>query len=210
MKKDILISASVLVLILLLGVFGSEFFIRVRTLLSYDFAGAPPPESVSSAWIAEGEREGIRAFVYSEYPFNFKNEILISRGSSSDVREGQPVIYRDALIGITREVFEEAATVQTIFDPAFKLPVRIGESGTDALLTGGITPEISLIPEQAPILKGDAVISSGSAVPYGTFIGRAHDITIADDKLFRKAALAAPYPMYEIREVLVIPLVRKK
>lgn len=208
MRKETTASVIIFACLLVALFFGSQFFLYLRGFLTFGTATNLPRMEVRGI-PARGTR-GIIANVYSEYPFNFKNVLLVSRGSHEGILVGQAVLYRDTLLGTVSDVFEESAAVQTIFDPLFKLPVRIGAAKTDALLIGGVNPRITLIPEHAALTEGDVVFSAGETVPFGTAIGRVRDITLADDKLFRKATLAVPYSVYEVKTVEILPLVRQK
>ncbi len=146
----------------------------------------------------------VRAMVYSEYPFNFKNEITMNRGSQDGIAAGDTVLFDGSLIGTVIESTAHRSVAQTIFDPNFRLPVRIGSAGYDALLAGGPYPMVESIAKTASISAGDSVYSAGSAVPYATPIGKIANVALAPNNLFEEASLSFPYDVGTIQTVEII------
>jgi cell shape-determining protein MreC len=153
----------------------------------------------------------IPAFTYSEYPFNFKNEILISIGSDHNIREGQAVVIGSSassseiiLVGKIRNVIDDAAIVETVFDSRFQASVRIGESGIKALLKGGTTPKVTLVPKDAKVQEGDAIYSVDPGFPFGVPIGEVKNIRLSADQLFQEADADTPYSPSELTAVFIV------
>src|SRR5258708_3997611 len=108
--------------------------------------------------IKEKPRNGRLGLIFSRYPMNFKNELLINLGKNDGAAVGDGVVWNGILIGKVNQVYADSATVQTIFDSGFSLAVRVGNSGVDSLLQGGTRPALTLIPKTAKIATGNAVI----------------------------------------------------
>ncbi|MCX7589858.1 MAG: hypothetical protein N2Z85_02890, partial [Patescibacteria group bacterium] len=124
----------------------------------------------------------IPAFVYSKYPFNLKNELLVKL-PNDNFNIGQGVVLINnldlknfILIGKIKEIHNQFAVVQTIFDPNFKLSVKSGNSLINGLLVGGLNPKITLIPRNANIEQGDIIINAQPELPYGLIIGSIFNI----------------------------------
>ncbi len=145
----------------------------------------------------------IRAMVYSRYPMNFKNEILVDVGKNEGVIQGKAVLFNGVFIGRVEEVFSDSALVQTVFDGNFKMPVRIGSSGYDALLTGGTFPKAGSILKNAPVKRGDIIITADSGFSYGLPIGTVHDVGISSDNLFEEATIDFAYDANNIQTVVI-------
>ncbi len=148
------------------------------------------------------------AFIYSRYPFNFKNEILVSAGEKSGVKTGAVVAIpgngnSTSLLGRVTSIWPDKALVQTVFDPRFQLAVRVGSSGADALLSGGSEPRLTLIAKNAAVKEGDTVYSAADDLPYGLPIGSIRSITLSSDELFREAVLDLPYDLNSLRVVWI-------
>jgi cell shape-determining protein MreC len=145
----------------------------------------------------------VRAMVYSRYPFGFKSELFVNVGSADGVATGSAVTYQGMLLGRVSNLWVHSAAVQTVFDDAFRLPVRIGASGTDGLLTGGSYPYIASIAPGAPIAAGDAIMSAAQGLPYGLPLGVVQSTSTSPDRLFQQAAISFPYNINTVETVLV-------
>ena len=157
----------------------------------------------------------IPAFVYSRYPFNFKNEIMVNAGQKQGIVVGEAVVVSNStssldgrnqnfiFIGKVKNVFEDAALIQTVFDSGFRLAVRIGKAGIDSLLVGGVDPTLTLIPKNAEINSGEAVYSVGADFPYGIPMGEVGEIKLSHDNLFKEANILFPYDLSQVNLVLI-------
>ncbi len=151
-------------------------------------------------------------FVYSRYPFNFKNEFLVNAGANQGITIGQPAVIvpnngtssNSILVGKVEQVFENVSLIQTIFDSRFQSAVRIGKFGTNALLKGGNEPRLSLIPKDAKVANGDVVYSASPDFPYGFAVGNANNIRLSSDQLFQEADVETNYNPNELQSLLII------
>lgn len=145
------------------------------------------------------------AKVYATYPFNMKQTITINAGARNGVAENMTVVSGEKIfVGKVISVSEDAAEVQTIFDPNFEMPVRLGEKGVDAIVRGGAIPFLDLIPKDAKLVEGESVVTSGTVAPYGTPVGTLSGIQRIDYESFQKAGIELPYTINDLREVFVI------
>ena len=111
----------------------------------------------------------------------------------------------DVFIGRITRVYEDYSLVRTIFDPDWRLSVRIGENGINALLVGGPEPRLTTIDKNKILEEGSAVYSADREIPYGTLIGKIKKIIIAPSAVFQEAELELPYELNnEIRELKVL------
>jgi rod shape-determining protein MreC len=146
----------------------------------------------------------IRAMVYSRYPMNFRNELLVSAGSDSGVVTGTAVVFQGMLIGQVQQVFLHQSLVQTIFDNNVKMPVRIGSGGVNGLLQGGSYPMVGSIATVAPLTPGDIVYSAAPGIPYALPIAQVVATSTSADSLFQQATLGFPYDVNNIETVLIM------
>lgn len=153
----------------------------------------------------------IPAFVYSRYPFNLKNELLVTAGSDRGVQTGQAAVTASdasssALMfaGKVENVYSDTSLVETIFDVRFQVPVRIGDSGASALLKGGNNPKLALIPKTAKIAEGAIVYSADAGGPYGLPIGTLKNLRLAQDQLFQEADVEVPYNAGDLQTVFIL------
>jgi rod shape-determining protein MreC len=145
----------------------------------------------------------LRAMVYSRYPMNFRNEILVNAGANEGIAVGKAVLFGNIFIGKVTEVFSDSALVQTVFDGDFKMPVRVGRSGYDALLVGGARPKAGSISKKASLTDGDVVVTADSNFPYGLPVGVVRDVSISADNLFEEASIGFSYDINGIQTVLI-------
>jgi len=213
---------ALIVLTALFIVFAPSYGWKLRTLLTPgNSATATSTESVNltaqneelSAKLAElqtiaaelpkASSSYLRAMVYSRYPLNFKNEILVNAGSNDGVVVGRAVAFEGILIGQVETVFPDSALVMTVFDDRFKLPVRVGSHGYDGLLQGGAYPTVDSIIKNAVLAPDDIVYAAGSSAPFGAPVGQVAATSTSPDSLFLQATLSFAYDMNDVQTVLI-------
>jgi len=145
----------------------------------------------------------VRAMVYSRYPMNFRNELLLNAGADDGVQSGAAVTFQGMLLGQVQKVFSGESLVQTVFDNTLKMPVRIGASGVDGLLQGGSYPTVGSIASNATIVPGDIVYSAAPGLPYGMPIAQVAATSTSPDSLFQQATLNFPYDVNNVETVLI-------
>jgi len=145
----------------------------------------------------------MRAMVFSRYPLNFKNEMLIDAGDHEGVKAGAAVVFQGVLIGKIQTVFPDTALVTTVFDNNFKLPVRIGSKGYDGLLEGGSYPSVKSIARNAALAPNDIVYAASGGIPYALPVGEISATSTSPDSLFQEASLAFAYDANSIQTVFV-------
>jgi rod shape-determining protein MreC len=151
----------------------------------------------------EKAKDRVMAKVYSLYPFSNRSEIVINKGLNVGIKEGMVVVVENkVMVGKVKTVYETSSIVQTIFDKSFKIPVRIGETETDAFYDGGLTAKLSLIDSKSQIKEEDFVLAADKDLPYGLVLGRITGITNATP--LKEARLQPVYELKNLRNVVVI------
>jgi rod shape-determining protein MreC len=206
-------------ILLILVFFEPSYGWRLRQWLSPQNASQADPSSLSAENIAlkaqlaelkvvqsqipKAPQEYLRAMVYSRYPMNFKNEILVNIGANDGVAVGKAVLFGNIFIGKVTNVFPGSALVQTVFDGTFRIPVRVGSLGYDALLVGGAYPKAGSVSKKAALASGDVVITADPNLPYGLPVGTVRDVSISADNLFEEATINFTYDINSIQTVLI-------
>lgn len=149
----------------------------------------------------------VQASVYSEYPLNFKSEILVDKGKKDGIKIGQPAVVlssssKAVLVGAVEKVFADDSLVETIFDSRFQLSVRIG-GGVNSLLKGGSSPKLTLIPKDSKIIDGDAVYSVSPDYPFGLAVGVLKNFHLSSDQFFGEADLETAYNQEDLKVVFI-------
>lgn len=145
--------------------------------------------------------------VYSRYPFNNKDYIMIDSGLDAHVTSSLPVLlYGSILVGQVDKVSSYSSRVKTVFDTSLKFSVRIAGGGRDsqALFVGGNTPRVIYIDKNLDIKKGDVVYSASSDFPLGIKVGEIDEFYLSNDNAFREASLKIPYSLSDLTRVMVI------
>ncbi len=160
---------------------------------------------VIQAQLPTSTPNAIRAMVYSRYPMNFKNELLVNAGSREGVTQGAAAVYQGMLLGQVVSVYSDSALVRTIFDDGMKMPVRIGAHGYDGLLQGGAEPFIGSIAANDAIVPGDIVYTAAPDMPYALPIAEVTATSTSPDNLFEQASIDIPYDINNVETVLITP-----
>jgi len=150
--------------------------------------------SLSHGFFSPKNGHLISAHVFSSYPFNHRDILVLDAGSNEGVSLGSGVLVGDVLLlGYVQSVTLNTSNVRTIFDADVSIPVKIGEKGIDALLVGGRTPQLTLIVSEAVIGSGDSVYSAGSQFPYGLSLGEVDTVKAEPGSAFKTATLKIAY-----------------
>ena len=211
MKRYILILGIVILVII---TYFTAFFIKKNR--SFDENSRLKQENqdliaqIQRLQVAGGELQNknnnfISAKVFSTYPFNIKNKITIDAGEKQGVKKNMVVVLgENILVGQILEVFENYSVVQTIFDPNWQLPARIGQEEINGLFQGGGEPKVTLIEKNKPFQVNDAVYSASQEFPYGLKIGEVVEIKESSAGVFKEAILKMLFNVNELREVNII------
>ncbi len=142
--------------------------------------------------------------VYSIYPFNNVKEIAIAGGETALQAKDQVVTYgKNILVGKIQAVFEDHSVVETIFDPTFKVEVRVGESEADGLFTGGNILRLSLLSKKANIKVGDMVVTAAKGYPYGLEVGKVKEIKDNLGNPLKEAIVEPVIQLEDLRNVSI-------
>jgi cell shape-determining protein MreC len=161
-------------------------------------------ERLESAVIKENNVRYLRAPLYSSYPFNMSNQMLIAGGSDIGIVEKATVLAMpDIFIGQIASVEVNKATVRTIFDPNWELPVKIGDSRVDALLVGGPEPKLTLVSKRKPLLGGETVYLASRDFPYGLTLGTVAELRQSKESLFLEGRLIPPYAVSDLSDLYI-------
>ncbi len=102
--------------------------------------------------------------VVSVSPDPFAHEIVINKGRSDGVHEGQAILDAGGLMGQVSHVSQLTARVLLVSDSSHAVPVEVVRNGLRAILLGnGKADSLELVhvPDTADIREGDLLVSSG-------------------------------------------------
>lgn len=140
----------------------------------------------------EPEAKSVSARVVADSGGAFVQSILITAGSRDGVAKGQAVVTGEGLVGrVTLSGFR-SARVLLVTDINSRIPVRVGEAGDRAILTGENSnwPQLNYLGTKSAVVPGDRVVTSGDAgaFPPGLPVGR---VIVADETMVLVEPFAA-------------------
>jgi len=139
----------------------------------------------------------------------YKQQVVISKGSTSGVYEGQAVLDADAVMGQVIQVTPFSSTVLLITDPSHSIPVQVLRSGLRTIAVGsGRVNELNLpyLPTNSDIREGDLLVTSGlgGKFPSGYPVARVTRIDRAPNNAFAEISAEPAAHLDRSREVLVV------
>lgn len=147
----------------------------------------------------------VKVPVHSRYPYGTEGLLMIAGGSDMGVKEGAPVLATPGtLLGRVTRVERARSEVMTVWNPAWRSSVRFEGSTAKALLEGGETPRLTLIPRAARPGEQTRVVNVDPAFPFGLFLGISGTITGSDAEPWYEAPLEMTYHESDLEEVLVL------
>ena len=139
----------------------------------------------------------------------FRQQIIINKGLTHGVFNGQPVVDSGGIMGQIIHVSPFSSTVLLITDPTHSIPVLINRNGLRAVAVGlGQDNIMSLehIPVNADINEGDLIVSSGLGrkFPRGYPVGTVSSISRIPGELFSNVMVTPSAKFGESREALLL------
>lgn len=139
----------------------------------------------------------------------FRQVVLIDKGKTSGLYEGQPVLDANAVVGQVTHVNPITASVLLITDATHALPVQVNRNGlrTIALGTGLINQlELPHLPNNADIEVGDLLTTSGlgGRFPPGYPVAQVVEVRREPGRPFASVIAETTAHLDRLREVLLV------
>lgn len=139
----------------------------------------------------------------------YKQQVIINKGGTSGVFEGQPVLDAHAVMGQVTSVTPLSSTVLLITDSSHALPVQVLRNGlrTIALGTGRIDElRLPYLPTNSDIVEGDLLVTSGlgGKFPPGYPVATVTRIDRSPDAPFSTVLAQPRAHLDRSREVLLV------
>lgn len=148
------------------------------------------------------------ARVIGRDPNNLANFVAIDLGREQGMREGMPVITERGLVGRISRVSRNSSQVLLIIDPASAVNGMIQSSRLTGVVQGQVGGGlvIDYIPQDAKVLPGEIVITSGlgGQFPRDLVIGQVIAVRQRDYEMFQQAIVRPSVDFGQIEQVLVI------
>jgi len=139
----------------------------------------------------------------------YKQQVIINKGGTSGVFEGQPVLDAHAVMGQVTSVTPLSSTVLLITDTSHALPVQVLRNGLRTIAVGtGRIDELKLpyLPTNSDIVEGDLLVTSGlgGKFPPGYPVATVTRIDRSPDAPFSSVVAQPRAHLDRSREVLLV------
>ncbi len=141
-------------------------------------------------------------------PSNISNILLINKGSRDGLQAGMPVVSSNMLLGRLSEINSNYSKVLLLTDPSSVVNILVEESRATGVLKGevGFNLKIESVSQDAPLLKGQRIITSGlgGTLPKGLIIGEVEEIISPKSDIFQSARIKPAADFNHLEMVFVI------
>jgi rod shape-determining protein MreC len=171
-----------------------------------------------NAAVGGGEQEPVLARVIVRSPSAWFSTVEINKGSSDGIREGQPVINGEGLVGKVKAVSDGNAVVMLLTDQDFGVSAMVAESSEPGTIEPNVgSPgdlRLELVARAERVRRGDRVVTAGtvssryqSLFPRAIPIGQVSRVEAGEGELDRVIHVkpAANLRRLEVVEVLTNP-----
>jgi rod shape-determining protein MreC len=171
-----------------------------------------------NAAVGGGEQEPVLARVIVRSPSAWYSTVEINKGSSDGIREGQPVINGEGLVGKVKAVSDGNAVVMLLTDQDFGVSAMVAESSEPGTIEPNVgSPgdlRLELVARAERVRRGDRVVTAGtvssryqSLFPRAILIGKVSRVEAGEGELDRVIHVkpAANLRRLEVVEVLTNP-----
>ncbi|MBC7779408.1 MAG: rod shape-determining protein MreC [Proteobacteria bacterium] len=154
-----------------------------------------------------------QAAVYAEILYShrdpFTRRVIISKGLTDGVGQGQPVVDAAGVVGQVTRVYPWASQVTLVTDKDMTIPVQVMRSGVRGVLYGvgsdGLL-ELRFMPFSADIQTGDRLVTSGidGTYPAGLPVAVVQEVERNAASMFSRISAQPAAGVNRYRQVLVL------
>jgi rod shape-determining protein MreC len=175
---------------------------------------------VSSPDFPSGFRPVIAAII-TRPPSEFQQQVGIAAGSSSGIRENDPVVSADGLVGKISQVAHNTAEVTLLTDPQLKVPAQDLQTKASGIVGHGQgrgTLILDRVQKSLTVHSGDWIVTQGwksqgltSLYPKGIAIGVVSGASLTDLDLYWQIQLRPRVDFGSLQSVIVlVPKTRQR
>jgi rod shape-determining protein MreC len=158
---------------------------------------------------------GVVSRVVGRPPSAYDQEVLIAAGSSSGVRQNDPVVTADGLVGLVTEVTTNGAKVTLLTDQSSAVSAIVLETSASGIVRHGSSDSSALVLDRVGkdelVENGGLVITAGwrtgkleSLYPYGIPIGTVKSVGQQDVDLYKRIQVAPLVNFDSLSDVIVL------
>jgi rod shape-determining protein MreC len=150
----------------------------------------------------------VAASVVGHDPTNLLEFVVIDKGSSDDISNGDAVLSDGVLVGQCENVASHSAKVLLLSDPHSAVDATVQSSRASGIVGGtlGFGLSITQVPQNESIRSGDTIITSGlgNVIPKGLLIGSVSSISSSQNDIFQTARILSPVNFTKLETVYVV------
>lgn len=158
--------------------------------------------------VSHPELVTIPARIIAKDPNSFLQIFTVDVGKEAGVKEGNPVILSEFLIGRIEKVYRSSSTVFLITNRESVVNALISESRAFGIVRGelGYGLVMESIPQDAKVQISDMVISSGlsSRIPKGMVIGEVNKVISDESDIFKEVTLTPLIDFSKLELVFIV------
>lgn len=108
----------------------------------------------------------IPASIIGRSPDNWHRQIIINKGSKDGIKLGRGVITDRGVVGQVQKLSVDSAIVQLVFNPDWRMGVKIARNGQYGVLSGNYPDPayLQFITVDSDIQVGDQIVTSGICI----------------------------------------------
>lgn len=150
----------------------------------------------------------VAARVIARDTANWANSLLIDKGLSDGIKEGQLVITNLGLVGRISEVSASASRLMLATDPNFNIAGIIQRCRETGIVSGSLLGKCTMryLAPDSDVIKGDLVLTLGlgESYPKGIIIGEVESVSREENGISSWAIIRPKVRLSNLEEVLVV------
>lgn len=168
---------------------------------------------VSSRRFPQGY-DPVTTSVISRPPNEFQQQIGIAAGSTKGVRQNDPVVTADGLVGLVTQVAHSTSEVTLLTDPNLRVSALDKNTKATGMLSHGQgrgTLTLGRVPKSQVLSAGDTIVTQGwrfgtltSLYPEGILIGYVSGASQSEVALYWQAQVSSSVHFDSLRSVIVL------
>jgi rod shape-determining protein MreC len=152
--------------------------------------------------------ETVACHVIGRDPSNWRNTLLLGKGTRAGIKDAMGVIYFGGLAGKVVSAYAGYSRVMLITDPASRVAVKVQRTRDEAILEGfydGLC-RLKYLSLDSMIIMGDRVITSAnsSIYPEGIYVGKVVSIDFDPSYTYKTAIVKPEYNLINLEDVLCL------
>ncbi len=137
-------------------------------------------------------------------------EMLVDKGANDGLQKGQPVVYKDSLIGIVGNVSQHAAKITLITNKSFSLTAQTSATNAPGVVKGIGNGQMVLdnVVLSDTLHTGDTVLTKGDTgeknIPEGLIVGKIIAVEKNPAAIFQGANMQSLVNIEKLSEVFIL------